>query len=1413
MRETLLYKYVVCKESGKDEGHVYLVLFSGVQHASPLSPLLLRQSTPHRKTSPTPIRASYLHQWFVFCWLNPMDANNWRPTAPGGEPVMDTGDWRAQLPPDSRQRIVNKIMETLKRHLPFSGQEGLQELNKIAVRFEEKIYTAATSQSDYLRKISLKMLAMENKSQSTIPNSLPPNSTGSGNKPLDPGGSHSMQSQVHNQGPSLTIPLPANQSQERQQLLSQNMQTGMASSGVQSSGLTSALPPISSLTQTVPNSVGQNPNMQSISGVSQNPVGNPMGQGVPSSMFANSQRQGRQQVVPQQQQQSQNPQQYFYQQQLQQQFLKQKLQQGNPQHSLVQSHVQQQQQNLLQSNQLQSSQQSGVQTPSVMQPSIMQTAPLSCHQQNQPSSVQQSTQPMLQQHPQPVLRQQQQPQQTAGIHQQQTPMMQQPLLPPQQQLIGQQSNTTNMPQNQLIGQQNIAGDLQQQQRLLGQQNNLPNLQQQQLMVQQNNLSSMHQQQLGSQSNVSSLQQQQLLGAQSGNSSMQTNKHPVHMLQQSKVTLQQQAQQSASSLLPNQGQQSQPQLPQQQVMSQIQSQPAQLQQQSNPLQHDLQQRFQASGSLLQQQNVTDQQKQLYQSQRALPETSPTSLDSTTQSGHVNGNDWQEEIYLKIKVMKETYFPEINEIYQRIAAKLPQHDSHSHPQQPKPEQLDKLKALKTMLERLIIFLQVPKNNITLNFKEKLGYYEKQILNFLNTSRPRKPAPNLQQGQLPQLHMQPMQRPQSQVPQLQSHENQLNPQLQSMNLQGSVPTMQQNNVPSLLHNSLSSLSGVSTSQPNKMNPMQSASNLDSGQGNALSSLQQAPVGSVQQNPVSSSQPTNFNTLSTQSGVSMLQSNIPLQLNSNMIQHQHLKQQQHEQQMLQTQQLKQQFQQRQPQQQQHQTQQQQHLMQKQQMLLQQQQLHQQAKQTQQIPQPHQMNDLNEMKLRRGVGIKPAVFQQHLSTGQRSAFPHQQMKPGSSFPISSPQMLQHASSQLQQHSSPQIDQQNLLPSLTKTETPLQSANSPFVVPSPSTPLAPSPMPGDSEKPISGISSLSNGGNTVHQPTVAQATAPSLAIGTPGISASPLLAEFTSPDGAHGGALTTVSSKSNVMEQPLERMIKAVKSLSPEALSASVSDIGSVVSMIDRIAGSAPGNGSRAAVGDDLVAMTKCRLQARNFFTQDGMTGSKKMRRHTSAMPLNVASSAGSVSDSFKQFTGPETSDLESTVTPSVKRPKIEANHALFEEIREINQRLLATVVDISDEDVDSTAAAAAAEGGGGTFVKCSFIAVALSPNLKAQYTSAQMSTIQPLRLLVPTNYPNCSPILLDKFPFEVSKEYEDLSIKAKFRFSICLRSLPQPMSLGDIARTWDFCARAVISEHAQQSGGGTFSSKYGSWENCVSAA
>ncbi|CAN6559069.1 unnamed protein product [Malus baccata var. baccata] len=304
----------------------------------------------------------------------------WRPYQVG-EAAMDAGDWRSQLQADSRQRIVNKIMDTLKRHLPFSGQDGLQELSKIAVRFEEKIYTAATSQSDYLRKISLKMLTMETKYQNSMGNPLQSNSAGNSNRPPDPGSS-GMQPQVPNQGQSHSMPLPANQSQGRQPLLAQNIQNNVT-----------------------------------------------------------------------------------------------------------------------------------------------------------------------------------------GLHQQQ----------------------------------------------------------------QSNLSNIHQQQLDLHNNVTGLQQQQHLGTQSGNSSMQPNQHSVHLLQQSKIQVQQQRLQNASNMLPTQGQQSQPQASQQQMMSQIQSQSAPmqqmgLQQQSNPLQRDMQ--LQASGlisgTMLQAQNIMDQQKQLYQSQRPLSETSLSTI---------------------------------------------------------------------------------------------------------------------------------------------------------------------------------------------------------------------------------------------------------------------------------------------------------------------------------------------------------------------------------------------------------------------------------------------------------------------------------------------------------------------------------------------------------------------------------------------------------------------------------------------------------------------------------------------------------------------------------------------------------------------------------------------------------------------
>lgn len=57
------------------------------------------------------------------------------------------------------------------------------------------------------------------------------------------------------------------------------------------------------------------------------------------------------------------------------------------------------------------------------------------------------------------------------------------------------------------------------------------------------------------------------------------------------------------------------------------------------------------------------------------------------------------------------------------------------------------------------------------------------------------------------------------------------------------------------------------------------------------------------------------------------------------------------------------------------------------------------------------------------------------------------------------------------------------------------------------------------------------------------------------------------------------------------------------------------------------------------------------------------------------------------------------------------------------------------------------------------------------------------------------------------MKAKAKLRFS--LRKLSPPWSLGDIAMSWEHCAREAILEYAQHNGGGTFSSKYGGWEIC----
>ncbi|KAL1098876.1 hypothetical protein V6Z11_D05G127300 [Gossypium hirsutum] len=125
-----------------------------------------------------------------------MNGNNLKPTSASEKPAMGRGDWRTQLRSDLRERIiVNKMFDTLKRHLRSSGEDKLNELRKTVEAFEEKTYNAASNQFDYVRRISLKLLQKETQSQNIVQNS------GQCSNNLHNPGSQSMQSeQVHGEG-------------------------------------------------------------------------------------------------------------------------------------------------------------------------------------------------------------------------------------------------------------------------------------------------------------------------------------------------------------------------------------------------------------------------------------------------------------------------------------------------------------------------------------------------------------------------------------------------------------------------------------------------------------------------------------------------------------------------------------------------------------------------------------------------------------------------------------------------------------------------------------------------------------------------------------------------------------------------------------------------------------------------------------------------------------------------------------------------------------------------------------------------------------------------------------------------------------------------------------------------------------
>lgn len=442
--------------------------------------------------------------------------------------------------------------------------------------------------------------------------------------------------------------------------------------------------------------------------------------------------------------------------------------------------------------------------------------------------------------------------------------------------------------------------------------------------------------------------------------------------------------------------------------------------------------------------------------------------------------------------------------------------SVPQQPKTGQTEKIKTTLSMLDQIICFLNVPKNKITSAYERQIDKAEKRILCLLHSLR-EKSVSSTQQGKShPNLHsVQHLAQPQSQTLQVHQHEDRKTPQLQSTKPQSFLTAMQQDNLTGLLQDSKSSLSDPATLQQNMMNSQGLL--IISQEEDLVKSMQQVAKRSLQC-PTSTLPQVNVNSFLSRRQMNEPQSNvIPLESSSNTPKNMHPKQK-WEHQDVPTQMPKQEYQK--------------HKMQKQLVQQNQQILQQQQKQVTKLlaheKQQNQLNGINDLKVRLGMGVekpqhqeiavkdsrakrgisdKSGLLLQHPSGGQSSMYISQHSNSGASFPTSSPKV---SCPQLAQKS-PHIDVQNLTTPLTGVETPFRVANSTSasVIPS---------------------SSLNRPG---HRPgSIEPGT--SLVVCTSEMSASPLLEKSNNLDGINYKMSKINSAEPSVAEQPIQRLINLV---------------------------------------------------------------------------------------------------------------------------------------------------------------------------------------------------------------------------------------------------------------------------------------
>ncbi|MCL7036767.1 hypothetical protein MKW94_019840 [Papaver nudicaule] len=307
------------------------------------------------------------------------------------------------------------------------------------------------------------------------------------------------------------------------------------------------------------------------------------------------------------------------------------------------------------------------------------------------------------------------------------------------------------------------------------------------------------------------------------------------------------------------------------------------------------------------------------------------------------------------------------------------------------------------------------------------------------------------------------------------------------------------------------------------------------------------------------------------------------------------------------------------------------------------------------------------------------------------------------------------------------------------------------------------------------------------------------MAAAQLPVDAMSSRGTSIGGQNEINEKFDLMKKKyvplLDKMlnglgstIQRVQTSSSKALRAAVKDIYSVVSMSDVFAGSHPGvEGTKSSFPEDLVSTTRCRVEHGNSDIINDVVQKNFKRQYSikssfSGWPLDYDEKKGC--KTVNDFGSSE--ELKSGATSGIKKSRLETNHALLEEVRKINLVLVNSKLDVSGEG--TSLMSDAGESVEGTIVKCTFSPMYCS-------SSTKKFPALPMWFLIPAKYPHCSPVLLDSFIAYQSHDYayENLLLEAMDKFYASINCISVPISLEDMATSWDSSVNAVFSEYARR--------------------